>query len=161
VYPLNGLIGVLMKEQKMPNKLPVALITGAAKRVGADIARALHADNFDIALHYRGSESEAMALQTELNDKRAQSVEIFQCDLKQLDAIPDLCTRIREHFGRVDALINNASSFYPTPMGEITSKIYSPATHLRLCCWRRLWKQICAHPRVASAILWTFMLIAL
>jgi pteridine reductase len=105
----------------MTSPSPVALITGAAKRVGAEIARTLHADGFDIALHYRGSQSEAIALQEALNAIRPNSVAIFQSDLNQLETIPKLCADIRARFGRIDALINNASSFYPTPMGEITT----------------------------------------
>ena len=98
----------------------VALVTGAAKRVGADIVRTLHAAGFDIALHYRGSHAEASALKLELETIRANSVSLFQCDLNQLSEIPVLAQNVLAHFGRLDALVNNASSFYPTPLGEIT-----------------------------------------
>jgi pteridine reductase len=107
-------------DMSLPKPAPVALITGAAKRVGAEIARTLHTAGFDIALHYRGSEEEALALQVELERLRANSVALFQADLNQLETIPALCDKVRARFGRIDALINNASSFYPTPMGEIT-----------------------------------------
>jgi pteridine reductase len=109
----------------MPTATPktarkVALITGAAKRVGAEIARTLHAQGFDIALHYRESLTEAQALQAELENIRSDSVALFQCDLNQLDAIAPLLTQVLTRFGRLDALVNNASSFYPTPLGEIS-----------------------------------------
>jgi len=98
----------------------VALVTGAAKRVGADIVRVLHAAGFDIALHYRGSVVEANALKAELETIRSNSVALFQCDLNQLTEIAPLVQNVLAHFGRLDALVNNASSFYPTPLGEIT-----------------------------------------
>ena len=98
----------------------VALVTGAAKRVGADIVRVLHGAGFDIALHYRGSVAEATALKLELETIRAGSVALFPCDLNQLAEIATLVQNVLAHFGRLDALVNNASSFYPTPLGEIT-----------------------------------------
>jgi len=98
----------------------VALVTGAAKRVGADIVHVLHGAGFDIALHYRGSVAEATALKLELETIRSNSVALFQCDLNQLAEIATLVQNVLAHFGRLDALVNNASSFYPTPLGEIT-----------------------------------------
>jgi pteridine reductase len=98
----------------------VALVTGAAKRVGADIVRTLHAAGFDIALHYRGSVAEANALRHELERVRANSVVLFQSDLNRLSEIANLVQEVLTHFGRLDALVNNASSFYPTPLGEIS-----------------------------------------
>ena len=98
----------------------VALVTGAAKRVGADIVRVLHAAEFDIALHYRGSVAEATALKTELENIRGGSVALFQCDLNRLTDIEKVVHDVLAHFGRLDALVNNASSFYPTPLGEIS-----------------------------------------
>ncbi len=98
----------------------VALVTGAAKRVGADIVRTLHAAGFDIALHYRGSVAEANALKHELENTRGGSVALFQCDLNRLADIENVVRDVLTHFGRLDALVNNASSFYPTPLGEIS-----------------------------------------
>ena len=98
----------------------VALVTGAAKRVGADIVRTLHAAGFNIALHYRGSVDEATALKHELELIRANSVALFQSDLNRLSEIANLAQEVLTHFGRLDALVNNASSFYPTPLGEIS-----------------------------------------
>ena len=110
-----------MNEADLGTCHPVALITGGAKRVGAAIARRLHGAGFDLAVHYRSSAKEALALQAELASQRADSVQIFQADLADLAATRALVPAVIAHFGRLDALINNASSFYPTPLGEIDS----------------------------------------
>ena len=107
-------------EQDRNASAKVALVTGAAKRVGADIVRVLHAAGFDIALHYRGSVDEANALKQELENIRSDSVALFQCDLNRLADIETVVRDVVTHFGRLDALVNNASSFYPTPLGEIS-----------------------------------------
>jgi len=104
----------------MPNNR-VALITGGAKRIGADVARALHAEGFDIALHYHSSDSAAHALQLELDAKRSASVLLLKADLADTAALPGLIEATIARFGRLDALINNASSFYPTPLGEVSA----------------------------------------
>lgn len=100
---------------------PVALITGAARRVGAVIARTLHAAGYDLALHYRHSRDEMDALIGELESARADSTLALQADLADLPRIPSLIERTIARFGRLDALINNASAFYPTPFGTITA----------------------------------------
>ncbi|MDE2118818.1 MAG: pteridine reductase [Betaproteobacteria bacterium] len=97
----------------------VVLVTGGAKRVGAAICRRLHAAGAQIAVHYRSSESEALALQTELNKLRPKSAAVFQADLLDPHALPQLVHHTVRHFGRLDALVNNASSFFATPLGEI------------------------------------------
>jgi pteridine reductase len=104
-------------EQGMQGK--VILVTGAAKRVGAAICRRLHAAGTRIAIHYRNSEQEALALQDELNALRVESAAVFQADLLDLNALPQLLQTIIKKFGRLDALVNNASSFYPTPLTDI------------------------------------------
>jgi len=104
----------------MPNNR-VALITGGAKRIGADVARALHAEGFDIALHYHSSDADAHALQTELDTQRSASVLLLKADLADTAALPGLIEATIARFGRLDALINNASSFYPTPLGEVSA----------------------------------------
>lgn len=104
----------------MPNNR-VAIITGGAKRIGAEIVRALHAEGFDIALHYHSSDAEAHALQIELEAQRNASVLLLKADLSNTAALPGLIEATIARFGRLDALINNASSFYPTPMGEISA----------------------------------------
>lgn len=99
--------------------LPVILITGAARRVGADIARALHAAGGRVAIHYRRSATEAGALAAELDALRANSAAAFAADLLDTAALPALVETVVARFGRLDALVNNASSFFPTPFGAI------------------------------------------
>lgn len=101
---------------------PVALVTGAAKRVGAVIARTLHAAGYDVALHCRHSVNERDALIAELESRRANSTLGLQADLADSDCLPGLVGQTVARFGRLDALVNNASTFYPTPLGEITAK---------------------------------------
>ena len=100
---------------------PVVLITGGARRVGAEVARCLHAAGMDIVLHYRRSAESAEDLAAELQAQRPGSVLLVSGDLLDLDIIPGLIEQAVAHFGRLDYLVNNASSFYPTPMGQITA----------------------------------------
>jgi pteridine reductase len=104
----------------MSTAAPVALITGSARRIGAAIARRLHAEGFDLALHYRGSAEEMRALAAELEAVRAGSVLTLQADLAEFDHLPELVANAVGRFGRLDALVNNASSFLPTPLGTVT-----------------------------------------
>lgn len=104
----------------MPAPAPVALITGSARRIGAAIARRLHADGFDLALHYRGSATEMQALAAELQAVRANSVLTLQADLSEFDRLPELVAHTVGRYGRLDALVNNASTFQPTPLGATT-----------------------------------------
>jgi len=97
----------------------VILITGGAKRVGAAIARHLHGAGARIVLHYRSAAAEAEALAAELNARRSASACCVQADLLDTAALPDLVARAVAAFGRLDGLINNASSFYRTPLGQI------------------------------------------
>ncbi len=97
----------------------VILITGGAKRVGAAICRLLHANGAQLMIHYRSSTSEARALQAELNLKRPNSVAIIQGDLLNLAVLPSMVQETTNHFGKLDVLINNASSYYATEIGEI------------------------------------------
>jgi pteridine reductase len=92
------------------------LITGAAHRIGAAIARRLHAAGMELILHYRNSASAAQQLMNELNAMRADSVRLLQADLHDTAAFPQLITQAAGFRGRLDLLINNASSFYPTPL---------------------------------------------
>jgi pteridine reductase len=98
----------------------VLLITGGARRVGAEIVRALHAAGARVLLHYRSSQAAANALADELNGARRGSVAIHGANLLEDTAPQALVAAALREFGRVDILINNASSFYPTPVGEIT-----------------------------------------
>lgn len=94
----------------------VALITGAAARIGAEIARTLHAEGMDLALHYRGSAAAARALSLELEQVRPGSVLLVQADLAETAALRGLVERVAAFRGRLDLLVNNASVFYPTPI---------------------------------------------
>ena len=97
---------------------PSALITGAAKRVGAPIARTLHAAGYDVALHYRHSAKAMHALCNELEAVRDGSTLAIAADLADDLALPNVVGAARDRFGRLDVLVNNASAFYPTPVGE-------------------------------------------
>lgn len=99
---------------------PVALITGSAKRVGAAIARSLHADGYDVALHYRHSGAEMQALIAELEAARAGSTLALQADLAEFDRLAEIVAGTVGRFGRLDALVNNASAYYATPIGAVT-----------------------------------------
>jgi len=96
------------------------LVTGGAKRVGAAICRRLHAAGANLMLHYRSSAGEARLLQAELNHQRKESVSLIQADLLDLGKLPSLIDQTVQIFGRLDALVNNASSFRQTPVGEIS-----------------------------------------
>ena len=100
----------------------VILVTGGAKRVGAAICRRLHAAGMSIALHYNTSSREAHALQAELEAVRANSVHCVQADLLDTKTLPNLITASIQHFGRLDGLVNNASSFFATPLDKITEQ---------------------------------------
>ena len=100
----------------------VALITGAAHRVGAVIARTLHEHGMRLVLHYRSSRAAAQALQEELHARRADSVMLVQADLLATGALPALMHEAVGAWDRLDVLINNASSFYRTPVGTVTEE---------------------------------------
>lgn len=100
---------------------PVALVTGAARRVGAVIARTLHAADYDLALHYGKSRDELDALIGELEARRAHSTLMLQADLADSAQLPGLVDAVVTRFGRLDALVNNASIFHATPLGAITA----------------------------------------
>ncbi|HHH36896.1 MAG TPA: pteridine reductase [Gammaproteobacteria bacterium] len=98
----------------------VALITGAARRVGAVIAETLHGEGMNLVLHYRHSEAEAQALCARLNERRSGSAIALACDLHDMEALPRLVEAATRQWNRLDVLVNNASTFYPTPVGTIT-----------------------------------------
>ncbi|GAB2553685.1 pteridine reductase [Rhodanobacter koreensis] len=105
---------------KPRHERPVALITGAGRRVGAVIARTLHAAGYDLALHYRHSINDARTLADELEQQRTGSTLLLQAELADLPALPVLIEQLLAHYDRLDALVNNASAFYPTPPGTAT-----------------------------------------
>jgi len=103
----------------MPTSTPkVALVTGAAKRIGAEIARQLHKENFNLVIHYHQSEKAARELVHELNERRENSAICIAADLNNLTEVNSLATQAQAHWQRIDLLVNNASSFYPTPIGD-------------------------------------------
>ncbi|QNM96450.1 pteridine reductase [Chitinimonas koreensis] len=103
----------------------VALVTGGAKRVGASIVRRLHGAGWNVMLHYRSSATEARALAAEMNLQRPHSVALAQADLLNIAGLPVLVQQTLAQFGRLDALINNASSFFPTPVGDISEDAWT------------------------------------
>src|SRR5258706_6416073 len=97
-----------------------ALVTGGARRVGAEIVRHLHAAGASVAIHCNRSRAEAQALAAELEDLRSGSAAVFSADLRQPEAAPRLIAEVLERFGSLQLLVNNAASFYPTPWPKIT-----------------------------------------
>lgn len=100
--------------------VPTALITGAARRIGAVTARRLHADGHAVIIHYRSSADDAIELCASLNRLRPGSAFAEQCDFADTGEIDSLVRRITEKHRRLDVLVNNASAFFPTPLGQIT-----------------------------------------
>ncbi|MCF7981828.1 MAG: pteridine reductase [Pseudomonadales bacterium] len=98
----------------------VALITGAAKRIGAALARSLHQSGFNILIHYGSSKKEAVALQAELESLRPNSALCLCANLSQLSELTQLGQKALCAWGRIDVLINNASRFYPTELDHFT-----------------------------------------
>ena len=98
-----------------------AFIAGAARRVGAAIARTLHGAGANVVLHYRSSADDAADVARELNSARAGSATVVSGDLLEIDRLPALARAAAEAFGGLDILVNNASSFYPTPVGDISA----------------------------------------
>jgi len=96
------------------------LITGAAKRIGASCARLLHAQGCNVSLHYNSSEHAALQLCAELNQQRPDSARAMQADLLNHDELQDLAQQVSLAWGGVDILVNNASSFYPTALTDVS-----------------------------------------
>ncbi len=104
---------------------PAIIVTGAAKRVGAAIACALHAADVNVIVHCNRSRADADALVRELNDHRAKSAAVLQGDLLAYNALKGLIDQAASIFGRLDGLVNNASTFYPSPIGKIDEDNWS------------------------------------
>lgn len=100
----------------------VALVTGAAKRIGAEIVRQLHKEHFNVVIHYHQSEKAAKKLADELNETRENSAFCIAADLNDLEQINSLATQAQQQWQQIDLLVNNASSFYPTPIGETSEE---------------------------------------
>jgi pteridine reductase len=99
--------------------MKTALVTGAARRIGAAITRDLHQQGYNVVIHYRSSAQDAKKLANELNQIRAQSAQIMQFDLNKIDRFPKLVQDVIDIWGRLDVLVNNASSFFPTRFGDV------------------------------------------
>jgi pteridine reductase len=98
------------------------LITGAARRIGAAIAHRLHAAGMNLAIHYRGSKAEADELCASLNRQRAGSAVTLQADLLHTSNIRELIHNASEIWGGLDVLVNNASTFYATPVEDVAEE---------------------------------------
>ena len=98
-----------------------ALVTGGARRLGAAIVRRLHSGGANVLIHYRDSEADASALIAELNASRPKSADKVKAELLAPIAPRALVSAAKDAFGRLDILVNNASSFFPVPMGQIES----------------------------------------
>lgn len=101
-----------------------ALVTGAADRLGAQIARTLHENGANLIIHYRRSVEGAEALAAELNERRENSAIALRADLASSTELEDLAAGACEAFSGLDILVNNASSYYPTPFGEIDQRAW-------------------------------------
>lgn len=119
-----------------PAQLPldgrVVLITGGARRVGAVLARTLHAAGAAVVIHCRQSRTHAEALASELEQQRSGSTAVVEEDLLATERLASLIERAYRAFGRLDALVNNASSFYPTPLGAIAPAAWDDLTGTNL-----------------------------
>lgn len=102
----------------MPDNTKVALVTGSAKRIGAEIARHLHAANFNLVIHYHHSAADALALVDELNNTRKSSAIAIKADLNNHNQLIALAEQASKQWQGIHLLVNNASSFYPTPFGQ-------------------------------------------
>ena len=98
------------------------LITGGAKRIGAACAKLLHESGFNILLHYRSSERDALQLCDQLNDSRPGSAQMVKADLAIRTDLLSLADYAKTAWGGIDALVNNASSFYPTEIGQVSEQ---------------------------------------
>lgn len=132
-----------------PSPAPVALITGAARRVGRDISCELHRAGYRVLLHYHRSQAEAEQLARTLNTARPDSARLLHADLSQAAAIDQLAQAALASWQRLDVLVNNASSYHRSPLGDISAALFDEliATNLRAPL---LLSQACA-PRMADA----------
>lgn len=121
-----------MQHLREPLETRTALITGGARRIGAEIVRGLHKAGINVVIHYRSSIDEAIALQQELNTARNESAHLLQADLLVLDTLQGLCEKAHGLWGRLDILINNASAFYPTPVADATESDWNEIVGINL-----------------------------
>lgn len=109
-----------MQKKSLKSENKVALITGSARRIGAEIATLLHENGMNVVLHYHASHEEAEKLCTTFNKKRKHSAIIIRADLQEVPSLETLVEQAVGAWGRLDVLVNNASRFYKTGMGKIT-----------------------------------------
>ena len=98
------------------------LITGAAKRIGKEMALSFFNKGWDIVIHYNSSKEEAEALAHKMNSERSNSAMLVQANLDNANEVEKLAEKILSKNGSIDALINNASTFYPTPVGTFSEE---------------------------------------
>jgi pteridine reductase len=119
-------VGELSIDTPMPaTASPVVLVTGGARRVGAAIVRRLHAAGCCVAIHCRGSVAAARELAEALNGQRADSAAFFQANLLDVGVCAPLIGEVIARFGRLDGLVNNASSFYPTSLEQVDDDVWA------------------------------------
>lgn len=123
----------------------VVMITGGARRIGAELVRHLHRSSMRIILHYCNSERDAQLLAGELNAVRAKSVQMLQGDLTEYTNIPGLIAQAKACFNRLDVLINNASCFFPTRFDEIDEDIWEKLVGINLKAPLYLTRAIAPH----------------
>lgn len=111
-----------MSDPATKQQAKVALVTGAAKRIGAEIARQLHNAGFNLVIHYNNSQANAQAIINELNNARENSAVGLQANLNDHTQVINLARKSAAQWQRLDLLVNNASGFYPTPIGQATAE---------------------------------------
>ncbi len=99
-----------------------ALVTGAAKRIGAVVAGTLHGAGANVAIHYHRSTDDAERLASELNELRPGSAFTVSADVRDVVELERMAREVLRHTGQLDVLVNNASNFYPTPLGTVTEE---------------------------------------
>ncbi len=133
-----------------PSSTPVALVTGGARRIGAAIVRCLHQNGIRVAVHCRSSVGEAQKLVESLNAKRPDSARVFRLDLAHVHKHPELIESCADHFGRLDYLVNNASTFYPTRLPAVTESDWDDLIGINLKAPLFLSQSASRHLRAAT-----------
>ena len=110
----------------------VALVTGSAKRIGAEVIRKLHAEGMRVILHYNGSHDAAQLIVNDLNELRPNSAASLQFNLLDIGSIDEFAEKAVKIWGRLDLLVNNASTFYPTPINEISTQQWDDLINVNL-----------------------------
>ncbi len=134
-------------------KNKTALVTGAARRIGATIARTLHAGGADVAIHFRGSADDATRLADDLNAERPDSAAIFDAELTDIPGLDTLVANILAWRGQLNILVNNASNFYATPIGEITEEQWDDLVGINLKAPLFLAQAACSALREANGVI--------